>query len=135
MAITTLSIISAEAKREQTRIAIAIKEEERRREKERALATLFEEIKSVINKTEDSYCCSYLIATHLLKDLKIDLTSEELKETIDIILTLLNESGYHAGYSTYCESTTRKTGKLGLFYIDWKEEENWFLNYKISKGE
>ena len=120
MTITTLSIISAEEKREQTKIAIAIKEEEKRKNREQALVTIFDQIKFAIDKTEDGYFCDYLLSTMLMVTLRIN--SKELEEIVDVIIALLTGAGYNVKYHRYAESTTKKNGKIGCFWIDWKEK-------------
>lgn len=118
MTITTLSIISAETKREQTEIAIAIKEEKKKKNKEKALKELFDRVKLKIDQTTESYCCSYTVFTNFIQALQIDI--KEVHELMNIISILLTNAGYHVQYSEYCASTTRKNGKIGILFIDWK---------------
>ena len=120
-----ITVISAEAKREESAIVKRQLEEKIAREKAITDKRIAELIPNVLKyctdmlnstKTADNYLVvRFFVFDKFFKDIPMN----EIEKAFDVVTELLGVAGYSVSHYIYSESWQTRSGKLGYFSIKW----------------
>lgn len=120
-----ITVISAEAKREESAIIKRQLEEQIAREKaivDKRIAELIPNVlkycTDMLNSTKTADNClevNFFVFDKFFKDIPMD----EIEEAFDAVVELLGIAGYSAYHHIYSKGWQTRSGKLGYFHISW----------------